>query len=79
MDCMVKREDTINFDFHCKKSKQKYLLEIILTYGEMDLMQLASYLGITTNVLLKVNQGLYYLAEEPAYQLAGLFLMLFSD
>lgn len=72
-------KQSIHFEFHCQQNKQKYFVQILLTYGDINLKQLACSLSIPINLLLDVSQGVAFLKGKQALLLAELFLTLFGE
>lgn len=72
-------EPIIDIKFKCRKDRQKYLIEFILTYGNLNLKELAGILGVNILILSQVIIGLAYLSGQSVIRLIELFSMLFSD
>lgn len=79
MSVACKEEGIVNFNFKCNRKKQKYLIEILLKYSQLDLKELAASLQISTAYLLAVMKGRYYLDKEKGRILAELFLLFFGE
>ncbi len=70
---------TIKFEFKCKKSKQKLLIDMLLNYSNYDLKTLATLLSVPVNKLLSVYKGESYLYQTSEISLAETFLVAFFD
>lgn len=69
----------VNFQFQCKKHKQKLLIHALLKCSKLSLEGIASILKIPSNVLLNVYNGYQYLKPKKNVQLMELFLIFFTD
>lgn len=80
MDCLPDAvEVVLEIKFKCKKDRQKYLVEFILTYSSLDLKSLAELLNISVLMLSQRAAGVTFLTATAAIRLAEIFCMLFSD
>jgi hypothetical protein len=80
MDSVVQAtEPKISFEFNCRKYKQKALIEVLLNHSQLDITKLASWLEVPLETLRDVKNGFAYLHDEPAQNLAHLFLILFGE
>lgn len=76
---ICENNEIIHFAFKCNKTKQKHLIEILLTYSKLDLKTLASSLDVTISFLIGVVTGTCFLEMSKARQLAELFLLFFGE
>lgn len=80
MGCFAEvQEPTIAVKFKCKLENQKYLIELILMQGAMDLKSLAMLLEVNVLLLSQAVTGLAFLNGEQSIRLAKLFLLYFSE
>lgn len=66
-------------DHKSKRDAQKYFLESILVYGDIDLNSLSELLEISPLLLCQVMIGQSYLGDEQSVRLVHFFLMLFTE
>jgi len=69
----------VHYNFHCRKNRQKMLIDAILKYSTADLAHIAFILKLPTSELRKVTYGIHFLSAGYAKELATLFLICFSD
>lgn len=72
-------EPTINFEFTCRRHKQRALVDVLLNHSQLSITKLASWLEVPLRELQDVHSGFRYLSREPAQNLAHLFLILFGE
>ncbi|WP_115710941.1 hypothetical protein [Legionella sainthelensi] len=79
MECFIEvAEPIIDFKFQLKKDTQKYLIDFILSYSELDCKELAHILEASPLVLSQVLAGKDYLGPSKAYNLFHYFTMLIN-
>ncbi|KTD53445.1 hypothetical protein Lsan_3855 [Legionella santicrucis] len=79
MVCIVEFEEGIRFNFAQNKYLQKVWVEALKHCFNKDIAQLAYLLDIPQERLAKVHQGVSYLPDDKADELAKLFLIAFGD
>ncbi len=76
MSCTLEfLESPLKIHFCSKGNKQKILIDVLTTYGEMDINRLASTLGVSAKKLRNICDGHGYLIGDQADSLAHLFLI----
>lgn len=79
MSCIVEFTDPSDrFEFSIKKHKQKYLINILLKYGQLSLFDLASILDISASTLIEVHHGTCFLVNKQVENLTKIFLIIFN-
>ncbi|HII4560453.1 hypothetical protein SCS40_00185 [Legionella pneumophila serogroup 1] len=77
MECFIEvKEPVINLKFQLKKDTQKYLIDYILSYSELDCKELAQILEASPLMLSQVLAGKVYLEPSKAHNLFHYFTML---
>ncbi|HAT9646605.1 TPA: hypothetical protein JBI63_08695 [Legionella pneumophila] len=77
MDCVVEvAEPIIDVRFQLKKDTQKYLIDYILSYSELDCKELAQILGASPLMVSRVLAGKEFFGTEKAHNLFHYFTML---
>ncbi|KTD69996.1 hypothetical protein Lsan_0080 [Legionella santicrucis] len=77
MECFIKvSEPVIDVKFQLKKDTQKYLIDYILSYSELDCKELAQVLEVSPLVASQVLAGKEFLGPEKAHNLFHYFLMI---
>ncbi|HAU1639510.1 TPA: hypothetical protein JBJ29_14385 [Legionella pneumophila] len=77
MECFIEvAEPVIDVKFQLKKDTQKYLIDYILSYTELDCKQLAQILKASPLVLSQVLAGKEFLGSAKARNLFHYFTML---
>lgn len=80
MTCAIEFNDpSARITFNYREEKQPMLIDILLTYGQLDLADLASMLGISTVALHEAQQQTTFLYDKPASDLIQLFLIFISN
>lgn len=82
MGCLIAcHNDAINyrFKFNSESHKQSLLIDMILRYSEKDMPELANALDITVERLQNIYDGVEFLPENDADDLALLFLIFFGQ
>ncbi|HAU1322212.1 TPA: hypothetical protein F8R96_14935 [Legionella pneumophila] len=76
MECFIEvSEPVIDVKFQLKKSTQKYLIDYILTYSELDYKGLAQILDASPLVVSQVLAGKEFLEPEKAHHLFQYFII----
>lgn len=79
MECFIEiSEPVIDVKFQLKKNSQKYLIEYILYYSELDSRSLADILEVNPLLLSDVLSGNEYLNKDTFMKLHEYFLILIS-
>lgn len=79
MECFIEvSEPVINVKFQLKKDTQKYLIDYILSYSELDCKELAQILETSPLMLSQVLAGKEFLGPSKAHNLFDYFTMLIS-
>ncbi|HHG8515337.1 TPA: hypothetical protein ACPYPU_001125 [Legionella pneumophila] len=77
MECFIEvKEPVINLKFQLKKDTQKYLIDYILSYSELDCKELAQILEASPLMLSQVLAGKDFLGSEKAEHLFQYFTIL---
>lgn len=77
MECFIEvSEPVINVKFQLKKDTQKYLIDYILSYSELDCKELAQILEASPLMLSQVLAGKEFLGPSKAHSLFDYFTML---
>lgn len=74
--CIKVSEPVIDVKFQLKKDTQKYLIDYILSYSELDCKELAQILEASPLVLSQVLAGKEFLGPAKAHSLFHYFTML---
>ncbi|VEB35478.1 Uncharacterised protein [Legionella sainthelensi] len=74
--CTEVSELVIDVKFQLKKDAQKYLIDYILSYSELDCKRLAQILKVSPMMLSQVLAGKEFLGSEKAYDLFQYFIMM---
>lgn len=77
MECFIEvSEPIIDVKFQLKKDTQKYLIDYILSYGELDCRELAQILKASPLMLSQVLAGKEFLGPSKAHSLFDYFTLL---
>ncbi|VEG92577.1 hypothetical protein [Legionella spiritensis] len=77
MGCFTEvSEPVINVKFQLRKDAQKFLIDYILSYGELDCKELAQILEFNPLRVSQVLAGKEFLGPEKARDLFQYFIML---
>ncbi|HHT9167047.1 MULTISPECIES: hypothetical protein [Legionella] len=80
MECFIEvAEPVIDVKFQLKKDTQKYLIDYILSYSELDCKGLAHILEASPLMLSQVLAGKEYLGPSKAHNLFDYFTMLIGN
>src|SRR5438876_467914 len=79
MGCIVEFNHVVKFNFGKNTSKQKFLIDALLKYSNLDMPSLAQLLDVPTETLRQVHYGHQILDEQPATELAQYFLLCFVE
>ncbi|HAU1161720.1 hypothetical protein Lsai_2713 [Legionella sainthelensi] len=79
MECFIEiAEPIIDVKFQLKKDSQKYLIDYILSYSELDFKKLAQILEASPLMLGQVLAGKEFLEPAKAHNLFHYFTMLIA-
>lgn len=79
MECFIEvSEPIIDVKFKLKKDTQKYLIDYILSYSELDCKELAQILEASPLMISQVLAGNEYLGPSKAHNLFHYFTILIS-
>ncbi len=79
MGCIVElKNSSAQFEFNSHGAKQRILVDMLLKYGELDVVNLALALDTTTNKLQDILDGDYFFIGRQADDLSHLFLIFFG-
>jgi hypothetical protein len=77
MECFIEvSEPVIDFRFQLKKDTQKYLIDYILSYSELDCKELAQILDASPLMVSQILAGREFFGSEKAQRLFHYFTML---
>lgn len=77
MECFIEvLEPVIDVKFQLKKDSQKYLIDFILSYSELNCRELAQILEASPLVISQVLAGKEFLGPSKAHNLFLYFTML---
>ncbi|KTD05859.1 hypothetical protein Lgra_2636 [Legionella gratiana] len=77
MECFIEvLEPVIDVKFQLKKDSQKYLIDFILSYSELNCRELAQILEASPLVISQVLTGKEFLGPSKAHNLFLYFTML---
>jgi|GEM_PF-5800184 len=80
MECFIEvSEPVIDIKFKLKKDTQKYLIDYILSYSELDFKKLAQILEASPLMLGQVLAGKEFLGPAKAHHLFHYFTMLIGN
>jgi hypothetical protein len=71
-------EPIVQTEFKCKRNKQKFLIDVLIRYSQVDFYRLAELLDEPVDVIKDVYHGRAFLEINSAKNLALLFLINFS-
>lgn len=77
MECFIEvAEPVIDVKFQLKKDTQKYIIDYILSYSELDCKGLAQILEVSPLIVSQVLAGKDFLGSEKAKHLFQYFAIL---
>lgn len=66
-------------EYKSRRDAQKYFIDFILMYGDIDLVSLAQLLDIDLSLMSDVLSGKQFLEGESTIRLVQYFLMMFTE
>ncbi|AHE66200.1 hypothetical protein [Legionella oakridgensis] len=79
MECIIEfQKPLVRYEFSCR-TKQKILLEVLLKYSKLNLIDLALMLDISIATLLNAYKGKEFLQGKPAINLVHLLFIFFGE
>lgn len=79
MGCIVEfSKSLLQFEFNSHGHKQKILVDMLLKYGELNIVELSLALDTSTYELQDILEGNCFFIGEKANDLAQLFLIFFG-
>ncbi|AUH72665.1 hypothetical protein [Legionella sainthelensi] len=80
MGCFTEiSEPVIDIKFTLQKDAQRYLIDYILSYSELDCRSLADILGLNSIKLSQILAGKSFLDSEKAKNLFQYFIMMIGN
>lgn len=78
MGCVVEF-DGVRFDFIQNKFRQKLLIEVLVYYMRIEMLELSKMLDVSLQLLQKVHRGERFLPSTAAQNLGKFFLLTFRQ
>ena len=80
MGCIVEfTEPHTRIELFNNQKKQKLLIDVLLTYGKLDINGLADALNVSVGILYTVHHGDAFLVNNDSDNLMQLFLLFFGE